>query len=78
MVTKPCASLNDLLVREVKRPRIDTYKMEQNVRPPTYVFKPHSGILTFGSSSPESFECFEPQWSKAREILGRAAFGDDC
>ena len=29
------------------------------------------------SSSPVSFECVEPQGSRAREILGRAAFGVD-
>ena len=29
------------------------------------------------SSSPVSFECVEPQGSKAKEILGRAAFGVD-
>ena len=29
------------------------------------------------SSSPVSFECVEAQGPKAREILGRAAFGDD-
>ena len=34
-------------------------------------------ILLAASSSPVSFDCAEPQGSKAREILGRAAFGDD-
>ena len=29
------------------------------------------------SSSPVSFECVEPQGPKAREIMGKAAFGDD-
>ena len=29
------------------------------------------------SNSPPSFQCAEPQGSRAREILGRAAFGDN-
>ena len=61
MVTKPCASLNDLLVREVKTPTRNMQKMEQNVHPATDVVKPRFDRASLVSSSPENFEWFVPQ-----------------
>ena len=54
-----CRLVNRLLVREVKRPTRDMHKMEQNVHPPTDVFKRHFDIPSLPSNLVFDFESFD-------------------